>query len=847
MARVYASGPVGAAGIAPVLASTIPSVSASPTHHRPPLFLLIAVALLSAAVLGFEVALTRVFAVLLRYHFAFLVISIALCGLGLGGYAAHWWRQRRSLSLPLLAILLGIAIDMALLLVLRVIFAHFPQAYWLAALVVLAPFTIAGVFLAEAFARYAAWSGRLYAWDLAGAALTAVAIVGLLQLVSAIDACLWMGGLACLAAVAAYKSENRVDEEAKPNSDALWRNITALVALSLIALFNARLHWWDIPPIPPQQDAEGMSLSDRGITQDLFTELGTAVCKPGLAEPCHTSKIIETRWNAFARTDVVEDKTQPGILYVYTNGNVPTNMILWNGKMNVIGQITSAFRLNDWVFSQAPLGQESKTKKGKVLSIGPGGGLDALLALRYNAEYFDGAEINPSIVGLMHDYRRYNGAIYERPDVHVVTAEGRAYVREAIAQQKHYSLIYSALTKTATAGQGMALLESYIYTKDAFHDYLNALDDNGQLVIVCDQPLLAIRVFVTAIATFKERGVSEADARNHIAVIYNPQPGTPYVFSVTIQKSVLTAKQCDAMMTAALQRKLEPEWIPNQAAREDFRDIEQQNLTIDQVIANFRQFQPPRDISPCPDNRPFVLDLSTTQLPYIAQLLWLTIIIAVVLAAAGWRDTRQANAAPVTSEDLLFSLYFFALGIGFMLLEIPLTQKLILPMGYPTLSLTVILFSILLGGGIGAGVSQLFSGKALRSWAIGSAFLVSGVTIILLPVLDSLHITLLHMPLVSRCLAVAALLLPVGFLLGAPFPSGMRLFSERRGEFVPLVWGMNGVSSVIGSLCAAMGARAWGFNDTLRIGALVYLIAAGLVYAATQQKRESNAVTTIEE
>ena len=807
----------------------ITSVAATPSHAevvaanlgRPPLPLLAMVAVMSAAVLGFEVALTRVFAVLLRYHFAFLVVSIALCGLGVGGYVAHFLRRRKPISLSLTTVVFGASLDIALLLVLRGIFAHFPQGYWLAAVIVLIPFTVAGVFLAEVFSRYPQWSGRLYAWDLAGAAITAVAVVGLLQVVNAIDVCLIMAFLACLLAFVTNGGEG------VSRFDGLSFGATILLVAMLP--LNARTHLWDIPAVPPQYDADHKSLADLGVTQDLFTELGT---------PGHTSRIIDTRWNAFARTDVVDDSSQPGVNYVYTNGNVPTNMIQWDGDPATIGPSTRFFPLNDWCFAQAPLGLPDGTHHGRVLAIGPGGGLDALLSLHYGATQFDGAEINPSIVGLMRDYRKYNGGIYDRPDVHVVTAEGRAYVRQAIADGRHYSLLYSALTKTATAGQGMALLESFIYTKDAFNDYLNVLDDNGQVVIVCDQPILAARFFATAIATLVQRGIDERTARHHVAIVYNPQPGTPYAMAMVLQKSAFTNAETDAMLKSTLQRKLYPIYIPDQIARDDFgpyQEMDAGSMNLDGFIDWFRKnSDPPLNIEPCTDNRPFVLDLNTAQLPYFTQLTTLAVLIAIALAALGFWDARRDDqfrgiASSLTLADLAFCLYFFALGIGFMLIEIPLTQKLILPLGYPTLALTVILFSILLGGGFGSAVSQAFSGAKLSRWAVGAALAISIAMLLLLPVLDGLHISLLHLDLPIRCAAVALLLLPIGFLLGTPFPSGIRLFSERRPGYVPLIWGMNGVASVIGSLCAAMGARAWGFDFVLRLGALVYVIAAALI------------------
>jgi hypothetical protein len=158
--------------------------------------LYLSVALIAAAVLGFEVALSRVFATVLRYQFAFLVVSLALCGLGLGGLLAH---KRRDLSLPHLALAWGISSMLALAVILRGVFAFVPQHYWLAALVVLIPFVFAGAFLSLVFERFDAQSGRLYAYDLAGAALAALGSVALMQWLGAINSCLAFGALGAVA------------------------------------------------------------------------------------------------------------------------------------------------------------------------------------------------------------------------------------------------------------------------------------------------------------------------------------------------------------------------------------------------------------------------------------------------------------------------------------------------------------------------------------------------------------------------------------------------------------------------------------------------------------------------
>jgi MFS family permease len=195
--------------------------------------------------------------------------------------------------------------------------------------------------------------------------------------------------------------------------------------------------------------------------------------------------------------------------------------------------------------------------------------------------------------------------------------------------------------------------------------------------------------------------------------------------------------------------------------------------------------------------------------------------------------STQRTGITYRAAQWLFIVYFATLGVGFMLVEIPLTQKLILPLGYPTLALTVILFALLLGGGAGAWFSQRFHRKALRRWTIVSALAVACVSMGLAHSAEFVSQMLLGLHLAARCALVGAALLPCGFFLGAPFPSGMRLFAHKFERNVPLVWGLNGVASVVGSLGAAMGAKLWGFHTVLLSGAAVYVAAAALLAAAS--------------
>jgi hypothetical protein len=295
------------------------------------------------------------------------------------------------------------------------------------------------------------------------------------------------------------------------------------------------------------------------------------------------------------------------------------------------------------------------------------------------------------------------------------------------------------------------------------------------------------------------------------------------------------------MAARANERKLTPIWIPGRASWREFlpcSDLADGKLTLEQFVAwtrteSQRQLGAGYDIRPCPDDCPFVLDVFPAIDPVFKQMAWVAALLGVGVVALGGSAGRgkQARTARSLLADVAWVGYFLALGAGFLLVEIPLTQKLILPLGYPTLALTVILFSILLGGGAGAFVSQRFDGTRLRIWAVGCALAVVAATVACAFTLDGLSERMLTLSLASRCAAAIALLLPLGFLLGTPFPAGIRLFAARRAAQVPLMWGLNGVASVVGSLCAAIGAKAFGFSAVLLVAAAVYLGAAALLLA----------------
>jgi predicted MFS family arabinose efflux permease len=204
---------------------------------------------------------------------------------------------------------------------------------------------------------------------------------------------------------------------------------------------------------------------------------------------------------------------------------------------------------------------------------------------------------------------------------------------------------------------------------------------------------------------------------------------------------------------------------------------------------------------------------------------------------------RKAGPSPATFTGALrerpalklFLLLFSALGLGYMLIEIALFQKLMLYIGQPQMALTVLLFSLLLGGGLGSFVSALLRGNGARA----VAFISLGVALAVV-ILSLSFPSFFGLGLSSRVTAMA-MLIPLGFLMGFPFPLAIRL-TNRHGltRNVSVMWGVNGIASVLGSALSMIVGISIGFSWALIVGAALYALAA-VVFLSLPSVREKRA------
>ena len=224
----------------------------------------------------------------------------------------------------------------------------------------------------------------------------------------------------------------------------------------------------------------------------------------------------------------------------------------------------------------------------------------------------------------------------------------------------------------------------------------------------------------------------------------------------------------------------------------------------------------------------------------LRQLSWglialLAVFVAVVLV------TRKFLAKQPALPMGPYIVYFFLLGVGFMLVELALIQKSTLYLGYPTLSLAVILFALLLGGGFGALISQGLEGertnRGLLAFSLGATVLITLYGFLLPPLFDAT----LHLPMVGRALLTLALMLPLGAVMGGLFPSGLRLLGRSWPDDLAWMWGVNGFASILGSVLCMMLAKVAGFTLALWLGAACYLLVAVCAITFFRSKAASSA------
>jgi hypothetical protein len=759
--------------------------------------LYLGLALTASATLLLELALTRIYSVVLFYHFAFLAISVALFGLGVGGVVSYYLAGRGREVWPLLGTVsaLNAPVTLALLagiLELNVRIRVTPEtalklavAYFGSAV----PFFSAGLVIATAMSAGLERVNRVYFFDLAGAAAGCILLVPILNILGGPNTVMAAAVLYAVAGAVWYSMARH---------RAASRIAAALAGLLVACLaWNQRARWIDI------RYAKGVEI--RG---ELFT-----------------------KWNSFSRIGVKPDDGA-GRPAIVIDGDAATSIPDFASD--------APLRLREELLRSGP-GLPYRIRPGATtLIIGPGGGYDVARALASGSQSVTGVEINPIII---HDVMRNRFAeasrrLYFRPEVQIHVEDGRTFVRRP---GPRYQVIQMTLVDTwaSTAAGAFALSENNLYTVEAFVDYFNRLADDGLLSITrweFEPPRESLRVVSLAREALTRLGAPDP-ARHFVIAREGASDVTGYGAkdTVVVKKTPFTDQELSVARQAMAEAGIPAVYLPNEKIDNPFTDF-----LLARDPASFAQ-QYRFDISPVSDNRPFFFytvparDLwsfvtlrrsEDVKINLGVIMLFVSVAVSVVATALMMLLPRSLLGTQVPTEPsaLLHLLYFFAVGVGFIMVEIGLIQKLVLFLGNPTYSLTVVVFSLLISSGLGSYASGKLIGDDDQRLAV-SLGLVMVTVALLAGVVPRVVDAGVGLPIAARCALSAALLFPAGFLMGMPFPSGLKRLGRFHPTAVRWAWAVNSASSVLGSVVAIFFAIHWGLLQTLLLGAAAYGLA----------------------
>jgi len=772
---------------------------------------LVAVACVSATLLMTELALTRIFSVIMYYHFAFLAISIALFGLSASGVYAYLRRAALDrvpteslLASRALLYAAATVISAFALVRLRVGLSYSPEnlrlmlaIYALAAL----PFFTGGLVITLAISRLAPRVSAVYAADLTGAAAGCLVLIPLLNALGAPGVVITAAGLACVGAVLF--------------APAAQRPSVALIGLLIVAC-----------PIAGQ--LSGLATFDVTDTKGHRGD-----------------RILFSKWNSFSRIGVYEREHGDWSLSGEYKGPLPESRFMDIDS----AASTPILRLApDWSnvqylrYELTALAYQLKAPGFSGLVIGPGGGRDLVSALVFGAARVDGVEINPIIANdvMRERFRDYSGGIYTDPRVRIFVEDGRSYVRRT---PDRYDVIQASLVDTwaATAAGAYTLTENTLYTVEAFDDYLDHLTDDGMLSItrwVFD----GLRLVSLAQEACARRGW---DAAPRLAIVQHDRVAT-----FLLKRSPFSAAEVETLRAAADRLKFRVLYAPpvEGASEETAPDVPDDTTVQGTNVADYgrliraadresfyRAYR--QDIRPTTDDRPFFFHTTKLadqfEVAFGRSMLFgnglsaLMTLMGISVACVGLfvLVPLAVSGGARISGWLPWLGYFSALGAGFMLIEVSLLQRFVLLLGHPVYSLTVTLFSLLLGTGLGSAFSRRLEGRQVVRAALTALALICVIGIGATTVLDPVIAWAVPLTRPARLGIAAALLVPVGVVLGVPMPSGLRLLRERAPEMVTWAWGMNGALSVLGATLGIFIAMNWGFRVTLLCASTTYALA----------------------
>jgi hypothetical protein len=775
--------------------------------------------LLSTATLMLQVAYTRVFSIALWYHFVWMIVSIALLGYAVSGTFLSIHPQppgNLDKLLTYVSAAFSVSVIITYMLSNQIPFDPATMAWDSAQLLYISlyyllltiPFFLSGTALALAIEKSENRINIVYFSSFMGSAFGSVLVLPLFSPLGGPGVIVATSIIGAFSALSfSRKLGNRMN---KP---------LAGLALALLILMP-------------------FSGSSMPVKISPYKSLNVAL---RYSDANH----IETRWNAMSRVDVVDSgyvRYAPGLSLQY-DAAIPEQIgIFVDGEgLNAITRYDgepSTLSFTGYLPSTLPY---RLVEKPSALVIDAGGGLGVLTALYFNSSKIYAVEENPLIVDLVRDeFSSFSGSIYSDEGVDVSVSDGRSFIETS---EEKYGIIELSMTGGASAASTgiYALSENYLYTVESFTSFIEHLSEDGYLSVsrwLLPPPREDVRIVSLAVKSLESLGV--LDPGEHIAVIRSW--GT---INLIVGKSPLTAQQTESIRGFCREMGFDIVHVPGVQASEvnifnRFPEPIYYNIVHKLLDSEAREsfYQGYLyDIEATTDEKPFFFNffkwdrvaetyrsLDNKWQPLIeGGLLVPMVLIQALFFSIIFVLYPLRRLKTVESEDgAVLLAYFFFIGLGYMFIEITTVQRFILVLGSSIYSVSAVFFSLLLSSGLGSYYSSKINPGSREHKMILQAL---GTLSILYGLSAPLIRLTLEMTFSARLLITFITVMPLGFLMGMPFPLGIRLLSTSSKNYINWAWAANGAASVIGSVLPMMVALYFGFSR-------VYVL-AGAMYLAT--------------
>ena len=778
-----------------------------------------------------QVIQTRILSVVAWYHLAFFAISMAMFGLTVGAVWVYLRRDRfteRTLSYDLSYFSTAFALSTLFCLIVQLSLTPIVSRSltsiltWAELAICLSiPFFFSGIAVSLALTRSPFPVGRVYGADLLGAALGCLGVLVLLNNTDGPSAILWVGAIAASAALFFSRSDIGGTPQTKPPLDSLLRHRTIIFTLiATCAVLNG--------------------LSDYGL-QPLVAK--------GKFEAGNTHVFRE--WNTFSRIAVYPPFTQRPEMWA-PSPKMPHDLKIEQQAINIDADAGSiAYHFTGDLKEVEFLKYDVTTlayhlpNRQRAAVIGVGGGRDMLSAAVFGLQDITGVEINPILVELLTDDPRFAGFTNVRSltGARLVVDEGRSWMART---DQRFDIIQMSLIDTwaATGAGAFSLSENGLYTVEAWRIFLARLTPKGAFTVSrwydAKEPAETGRMLSLAVAALFELGISEP--REHIFLA--TQAG---VATLIVSRAPFSRDDLKVLHNAAAQ--YEHQVLVSPTARTP-------SETLNSILTSKSQKELQRytsnfsfDLTPATDDRPFFFN----QLPLTKPVEAFNLAKAMVATDTHLGGIRGGNLVATATLIILFvislglvvvsillplrhavrdvggrlamggTLYFLLIGIGFMMIEIGLLQRMSVFLGHPVYSLSVLLFTLILATGIGSLVSDILPLDSRPRFLLWALF--TGAYVAALPHwLSSVFLAFDSATLLSRAILCVITIAPAGLLLGFGFPTGMKLVSAIDRRPTPWFWGVNGAAGTLASTVAVASSIAFGIGTTLTIGATCYVL-----------------------